>query len=702
MERRKGVGGLWMGLALTLSLCVSACADEAGGGDDGGTAGGDVEGMSDAGMGAGADVDQGDEDGGGVADVEGDGGDGEPDPVALSTAEVYAAMKPSCLPCHEAGMEDPYFESLERFEALIVADDEHIMPGDPEGSGLVVLLEGRGEGLFAQMPPDGLSFAAMAQAGETGLTMAQVRQWVANLPPREVVVVDCDEINPGPAPMRRLTAQEYENVVRDLLGIEISIADSFPPEDETLGFNNNAEVLGVTQLQAEKYFEAAELAAAEAMVDPLRLGDHIGLGCRSLEPECIEEFAQLLASRAYRRPLESGEAQRISTLYEIGAAQRGDFRDGLSLIIAGVLQSPHFLYRVEFGERPLGDEVVVPLTPYEMASRLSFFLWGSMPDQALFEAASQDALRTPAQIEAQARRMLDDPRAVASVANFHRQWLRTKGLTDQSKSGALYPEWDARLAADLLSAQDAFVEHVIWGEGGLEELYTAPYTFMNGRMADFYGVEGVVGDEFVKVELDPARHAGIVTMASAMATNAHANQSSPIKRGVFVREQLLCQILPQPPDNVDNSPPDVAPDATTRERFAAHTAVESCRACHELIDPIGFGFENYDAVGRFREFEGRDLIDVTGTVVSTDDMDGDFEGAVELAHSLAQSEQVQRCFVTQWFRFGHGRSEKDVDSCSIDDVFEDFKASQFDVREMLIAMTQTDAFMYRPIVEGSP
>jgi len=438
------------------------------------------------------------------------------------------------------------------------------------------------------------------------------------------------------------------------------------------------------------------------MVDPIALGAHIGLGCRSVEPACIEEFALLLATKAYRRPLEPGEAQRISTLYDIGLAQRNDFRDGLSLIIAGVLQSPHFLYRVEFGRPAEADEAAVPLTSYEMASRLSFFLWNSMPDQALFDAAAEGALETPAQVEAQARRMVDDGRAVKSVTSFHRQWLRTKNLLDVSKNSRLYPGWDAGLAEDLLAAQDAFVEHIVWGGGSLADLYTAPYAFMNEKIADFYGVDGVTGPEMVQVELDPEKHAGLLTMGATMALNAHSNQSAPIKRGVFVREQLLCQPLPQPPDNVDNSPPEIDPEATTRERFAAHTSNDACRACHELIDPIGFGFEKFDAVGRYRETENGAPIDVSGSIVSSEDLDGDFEGAVELAHNLAQSAQVQRCFVTQWFRFGHGRSEKDVDVCSLEDLSARFEAAEFDVRELLVAMTQTDAFLYRPAAEGSP
>jgi hypothetical protein len=152
---------------------------------------------------------------------------------------------------------------------------------------------------------------------------------------------------------------------------------------------------------------------------------------------------------------------------------------------------------------------------------------------------------------------------------------------------------------------------------------------------------------------------------------------------------------------VDNSPPDFDADATTRERFAAHTESDSCRTCHELIDPIGFGFENYDAVGRYRATENGSPIDATGTIIGTDDMDGDFDGAVALAHSLANSEQVHQCFVRQWFRFGHGRSEKPEDVCTLDALFADFEAADLDIRELLVAFTQTDAFLYRPIVQGS-
>jgi hypothetical protein len=238
------------------------------------------------------------------------------------------------------------------------------------------------------------------------------------------------------------------------------------------------------------------------------------------------------------------------------------------------------------------------------------------------------------------------------------------------------------------------------GEGDLSTLFTAPYTMANAQLAEFYGVTGPSGAELEKVELDPAQRAGIFTHASVMAINAQSNQTSPVFRGKFVREKLLCQILPPPPDDIDINPPAVDPEATTRERYEAHTTDPACAGCHNMMDPIGFGFENYDAVGLYRTKEGTLPVDASGEVVGADDADGEFVGAVELAKQLAESDTVRQCVVTQWFRFGYGRAEEKADDCTMDVLNEAFAASEWKIEALLLALTQTDAFVYRRAVKG--
>jgi hypothetical protein len=344
---------------------------------------------------------------------------------------------------------------------------------------------------------------------------------------------------------------------------------------------------------------------------------------------------------------------------------------------------------------------VVPLTSYEIASRLSYLLWNTMPDPALFAAADADELRTPAQIEAQARRMIKAPRAREAVKNFHRQWL---GLDDiipkiaaNGKDFDIYPDYRAKYLPLWQTEAEAFFDYAIFEEdASVETLFTASYSMMNKELADFYGVSGPTGDEFVRVELDPGKYAGFLTQAGLLALHASPDRSSPIHRGVFVRETLLCQSPPPPPDIVPEAP-NVDESQTTREQFTEHSEDPLCSGCHRLMDPLGFGFEHFDGIGRYRDNEWGLPIDASGELISTD-VDGPYNGAVELAHALASSEQVKNCVATQWFRFGYGRVETEADTCSMDVIREAFAAANYDIKELIIALTKTEAFRYRHVV----
>jgi hypothetical protein len=367
-----------------------------------------------------------------------------------------------------------------------------------------------------------------------------------------------------------------------------------------------------------------------------------------------------------------------------------------------MLQSPHFLYRVEFGmaEPTSGD--VVALTSYEIASRLSYLLWNTMPDSTLFEAADADELRTPEQIEKQARRMLQTPRAREAVKNFHRQWLQLDDIEPRisasGKNPEIYPDYYAGLPMLWQRETESFIDYAVFEQGAnIETLFTAPYTMMNSELADFYGVTGPTGLEFVRVDLDPTRYAGFLTHAGLLALLAKPDRSSPIHRGKFVREFLLCQPPPPPPDVVPE-PPTVDDTKTTREQFTQHSADALCKGCHQLMDPIGFGFEHFDGIGRYRETEWAGLeIDAHGELINTD-VDGPYNGVVELAARLASSEQVKECVATQWFRFAYGRGVTEADTCSMDGVQAAFAAADYDIKELIVALTLTDAFRYRHAV----
>ncbi|WP_437900119.1 DUF1592 domain-containing protein [Sorangium sp. So ce124] len=515
----------------------------------------------------------------------------------------------------------------------------------------------------------------------------------------------CAEIRPGASPLRRMTRFEYNNTVRDLLGDDSAPADAFVVEEEALGFNNQAAALGVTQLLAEQLMKASEAIAARAAKD---LGKLLP-GCDPVVqgPDvCAAELIERLGKRAFRRPLAPAESERLARLFASGNDEHG-FSTGVELVIQAMLQSPHFLYRVEHGMPDPAGEGVVALSDHEIASRLSYLLWSSMPDDALFAAADAGELSTAEQIAAQARRMLEDPRARAAVANFHAQWLQLSNIDTLTKDPAVYPGFHAGLPALLRAETEAFLDHVVFEDdaGDVATLLTAPYSLMNAELRAFYGLGAAGGaeapGELSVVPLDPAQRAGFLTQASVLAVLAKPDQSSPVHRGKFVRERLLCRTLPPPPPDVDIQPPPVRDGIPTRRQFERHAEDPACAGCHRLMDPIGFGFERYDGIGLYREVDQGVPVDASGEIVGSRDIDGPFDGAVELAHRLAESDEVRQCVATQWFRFGYGRAEQAEDECSMRQIQAAFAESGYNIKALLVALTQTDAFRYRRAARGA-
>lgn len=510
-------------------------------------------------------------------------------------------------------------------------------------------------------------------------------------PPLQPLVCGVDA-HPGPAPIRRMTRFEYDNTVRDLLGDTTHPAADFGAEEEALGFNNNAANLVTSSALVEKYMVAAEGIAARATesmstvvpCDPAAIG----------EDACAQQFIASFGKRAFRRPLAEDEAELLLGVYQQGRAD-ADFRTGIEMVIEVALQSPAFLYRVEFGVTPRPGEATVRLDGWETASRLSYFLWGSMPDDDLFAAAEAGKLATKEDIAVQARRMLSEPRAREATGDFHQQWLHYDRIASVGKDAGLFPSWSSSIGQLMRAETSAFIDHVVFEDGGdLHALFTAPYSFMNKDLAAFYGVPGPAGDGFERVELDPTQRAGILTMGTLLTINAHSNQTSPVHRGKLVRERFFCAQMPPPPKDVDITVPEPKPGSTARERFAAHSQNQACKGCHALMDGIGFGFENYDAVGRYRTEEDGLAIDASGSIASSD-VDGTFDGAVEMSKKLASSHQVERCYTTQWFRYAYGRGESPEDACTLASLGEQFADTGGDIKELIVALTQTDAFLYR-------
>jgi hypothetical protein len=494
--------------------------------------------------------------------------------------------------------------------------------------------------------------------------------------------------------MTRLTRAQYDNTVRDLLDYEGSPASAFPADANTEGFDVG---LTVPSVLAQQYFDTAETLAEEAIAD---LGSLLPCDPGAMgEDACAAEFVTDFGRRAFRRPLTDEEHARLMGLFTAGR-DGYDFATGIQLVVHGALTSSHFIYHVELAPEAVPGEIT-RVTGYAMANRLSYFLWNTMPDEELFAAAAAGELDTAEGVEAQARRMVMDPRMADGLGNFTRQWLHLDAFATLDKDPELFPEFDGQLADDLRASLEAYVEHVVLeGDGSIEALLTGRVAFVNDRVASIYDLSGTYGSELELVELPGDERHGLLTQPGLLALLAKTNQSDPIHRGKFVRERLFCQNLPSPPDDLVIRAPDPAPGLSTRERFAEHSNNPGCAECHQLMDPIGFGFENFDALGRFRAEDDGRPVDASGEIFATDDADGPFDGVGELSERLAGSRQVQECVTRQLFRYSVRRVETTQEQCGLDELFDVAAETNWDVREMLVHITQTDGFAYRRVLEG--
>jgi hypothetical protein len=489
----------------------------------------------------------------------------------------------------------------------------------------------------------------------------------------------CAEAGPnvGETPLRRLTRAEYQNTIRDLLRIDTDVASGFVPDEIVGGFASNS-VTGMSKLQVEDYLAASETLVAEA----LAAHQAEWLPCDVAETDCVRPFLQDIGKRAFRRPLSPELEQSLVGLYESSRETWGG-QKGLELALMAIVNSPHFLYHLEI-ELPAAGAEVIPLDSYELASRLSYFLWHTMPDDQLLAAAEAGSLSTPEGLAAEARRMLDDERARAALDVFHSQWLELDMLDELVKDPELFPEYSEQLAHAMREETLSFTRDIVESGGSADTLLTATHGFVDAELAALYGVEAPASG-MSRVELDPATRSGLLTQAAFLATRSHAAEPSWVLRGKFVREKLLCETLPPPPPNVDQK------QANDPNRLED----PNCKSCHLQMDPIGYGFDRYDAIGRYRETDdsGNPISDQGE--VNGNDVVGTFQGAVELSKELAGVDRVKECLAKQWFRYATRRADTDDDACSIDHAYSDFAAHGFDVRELLVAITTSDAFRHR-------
>lgn len=552
---------------------------------------------------------------------------------------------------------------------------ERIQPGSPEEKLLAEWVR-----YLATTPPETLTARRHELVGEEGSNPDQL--------------------------VRRLTHSQYDNTVRDLLGDYSRPAQRFPPEDYIDGFKNQLGAQGMPPLLVETYSTAAEKLALNAF----RTGDVNGLvPCKpasAADTACRDRFICEFGLRAFRRPLHGGEVQRYAEAFTAQATASGKFFEGSRVVVEAMLQSPNFLFHVEAG--PGGR-----YNDYDIASRLSYLLWNTMPDQALFDAAAKGELSAPAGRGKTARRLLDNPRAREALDQFFDEWLRFDRLLIATKQRRLYPEFSPDLAAAMVEETRRLLHYLVWEDRNFMELFTADYSFLAAELASLYGLPTPTGQfEMVKFPADSTR-AGLLGHGSFLASTAGPTETSPTARGIFVREQLLCQHVPPPPPGVVTTLPEPSIDKprSKRQLMAEHVENPSCAACHKLMDPIGFGLERFDAIGRWREKEAL-FIAVTGFADEADSKDprkveleidtrGEVAGLPDSAFSeskrlgqiLADSRVCQECMVRQMFRYAYGRRETAADQPVVDQLFAKFKASGFRFKTLLTALVDSPEFL---------
>jgi hypothetical protein len=634
------------------------------------------------------------------------------------------------------------------------------------------------------------------------------------------------EQDPGRVTLHRLNRVEYANTVAHLLGTTARPSDDFPADDRGYGFDNIADVLSLSPLQIEMYFNAAEMLIDEAMnvtqvgarrfeaesmtattggaigsawnlnsagsvqqtvmidaageyriavrawqqaggdaaaqmtidvnaagiltvdvtasqstpetyeaetmlaggttivgasflndfydaengidrnlvVDWIEVEGPLGVSSDNplrqrimlcepdpADPEtCLRDVVSAFGRRAYRRPLETAEIEALVSLATDAIAQGDSVDAATRLPLRAMLVSPNFLFRVEHDEDP-SSLAAHPLSDHELASRLSYFLWSSMPDDELLELADAGELNDDAVLRAQVARMLEDDKAEALLHNFAGQWLFIRALDDHVPDYAKFPEFDEELRVAMRAETEAFVREMLFGDLPMNRMLDADFSFVNERLATHYGMSGVTGDAVQRVSLADAERRGLLTQASILMVTSYATRTSPVKRGKWVLEQLLCEGPPPPPPGVEGLMNEMMPTGSARERMEAHRTDPVCSSCHAMMDPIGFSFEHYDGIGRYRDTDNGFEIDPAGMLP-----DGtQFDGPLELSTLLTGDERLPRCISQQLLTYALGRGTEKYDDDDIAGITTGFVNDGYRMPKLIEHVVLSDAFRMR-------
>ena len=412
-------------------------------------------------------------------------------------------------------------------------------------------------------------------------------------------------------------------------------------------------------------------------------------------PSCATRIMTSLAGRAFRRPVAATEVARYVALVQRAQEDERSFEEGLAVGIQALLVSPDFLFRIERNRPAAAGATARPITQHELATRLSYFLWASMPDAVLRRAADAGTLRNPGVLSAQVRRMLRDPRARSLAEQFAAQWLQFRALESLTRNRERFPEFDDYLRASMRRETERFVEHVIREDRSILDFIDAKYSFLNERLAKHYGIDGVAGPEFRRVDLTGTPRSGVLTHASVLTVSSYATRTSPVPRGKWILDNLLNAPPPDPPPDVPNlNEASIGTAASLRKQLEAHRKDPTCAACHRRMDPLGFGLENFDAVGAWRTTDGDFPIDATGFLPDGDE----FKGPEELRDVLVkQREAFARCLTSKLMTYALGRGLEGYDNRTVRAIADRLPASQYRFSALVLEIVKSLPFQQRRV-----
>ena len=600
-----------------------------------------------------------------------------PSPEHAFAKDVVPFLKSHCFECHNTGESeggiafDQYKQSAkvqenyELWERVIrLVNEQQMPPAD-------------------QPQPDKGEIAKVSSALEA-----------------ELARFDCSaDKHPGRVTIRRLNKAEYDNTIRDLTGLDLNLADSFPSDDVGEGFDNIGDVLSLPPILLEKYLDAAYIIADGIFED-----DAIKQKLLPHQPKADSLLAQAaaarlnlqhFASRAFRRPVTEAEQVRLFTIMRNAWERDSEPDEIYKTILVAVLTSPHFLFRVEKDPEPNDDDGIRELDGFELASRLSYFLWSSMPDQRLFDLAKSGDLTQREVLTAETKRMLLDPKAKALVENFAGQWLQLRDVSRLMPDPDLFPDFDHDLRVAMRRETELFFETMIREDRDVLEFLTADFTYVNQRLARHYGLDPVDGDGFQRVTLAKGRR-GVLTHASILMLTSNPTRTSPVKRGKWILENILAEPPPPPPADVPELEEGIETLGSLREQMEQHRSNEVCAVCHRTMDALGFGLENFDAIGAWRDQDGKFTIDATGELPGG----MKFDGADELMQTLTKNkaEQFCRCLTRKLLTYGLGRGLTSYDRCVVNDAYAELQKNGHRFSALVTAIVTSDPFTMRAAV----